>query len=185
MSWIGDKNKWIGFWFGSSRSVGCKTWTVSPGRGMRFYRVPFYFVLFCQVVTMSNFSFVYLFVCRISHKVVDGSGWNFVDRLGVRQGRTNSILVKVRIRMQLLEFFLSDSSPLRDIAKNDIVLYGMIFQKCIGPDVFSWIRHYVAEVCALPSALLVYFISHLGNIPGTFWAKKLIFEHDSDRVIWQ
>ena len=31
----------------------------------------------------------------------------------------------------------------------------MIFQKCIGPNMFSWIRHYVAEVCALPSALLV------------------------------
>jgi len=30
-----------------------------------------------------------LFVCRISQKVVDGSGWNFVDRLGVWQGWTN------------------------------------------------------------------------------------------------
>ena len=31
---------------------------------------------------------------------------------------------------------------------------GVIFQKCIGPDMFYWIRHCVAEVCALPSALL-------------------------------
>ena len=29
----------------------------------------------------------------------------------------------------------------------------MIFQKCIGPNMFSWIRPYVAEVCALPSAI--------------------------------
>ena len=34
MSWIGDKNKQIGFWFGSSPSVGYKMWTVPPGRGM-------------------------------------------------------------------------------------------------------------------------------------------------------
>ena len=31
----------------------------------------------------------------------------------------------------------------------------MIFQKRIGPDIFSWIRHYGAEVCAPPSALPV------------------------------
>ena len=34
-------------------------------------------------------------------------------------------------------------------------LYSMIFQKCIGSDMFAWIRHDAAEVCALPSALLV------------------------------
>ena len=44
---------------------------------------------------------------------------------------------------------------MRDCAKNDIVLNNRIFQKCIGPDMFSCIRHYVAEVYALPSALLV------------------------------
>ena len=44
---------------------------------------------------------------------------------------------------------------MRDSAKNDRVLHGMIFQKCIGLDMFSWIRHYVAEVCARPSALSV------------------------------
>ena len=31
----------------------------------------------------------------------------------------------------------------------------VIFQKCIGPDMFSWIRNCVAEGCALPSAFLV------------------------------
>ena len=31
----------------------------------------------------------------------------------------------------------------------------MIFQKVIGPDMFSWISHYVEEVCSLPSALPV------------------------------
>ena len=30
-----------------------------------------------------------------------------------------------------------------------------LVQKCIGPDMFSWIRHCVVEVCALLSALLV------------------------------
>ena len=30
-----------------------------------------------------------------------------------------------------------------------------MFQKCLGPDMFSWIRHYVVEVCARLSALLV------------------------------
>ena len=44
---------------------------------------------------------------------------------------------------------------MKDWVKNDIVLYGMIFQKYIRPDMFSWIRHYVVEVCALLSALLV------------------------------
>ena len=37
-------------------------------------------------------------------------------------------------------------------------VYRMIFQKYIRPDMFSWIRHYVAEVCALPSALLVFIM---------------------------
>ena len=44
---------------------------------------------------------------------------------------------------------------MRERAKNDVVLYSMVFQKCIGPDMFSWNRHYVAEVCAPPSTLLV------------------------------
>jgi len=79
-----------------------------------------------------------------------------VDSLGVWQGWTDWILVKIQIRiwMWIREFF-NHSSPLRDLAKNDIVLYSMIFQKCIGPDMFSWIRHYVLEVCALPSVLVV------------------------------
>ena len=44
---------------------------------------------------------------------------------------------------------------MRDRAKNDIVLESMIFQKVIGPDIFHWIRHYVAEICALLGALVV------------------------------
>ena len=35
----------------------------------------------------------------------------------------------------------------------------MIFQKCIGPDMFFWIRHCVAEVCTLPSALLLQVVN--------------------------
>ena len=34
-------------------------------------------------------------------------------------------------------------------------IFSMIFQKCIGPDMFLWIRHCVAEVYAPPSAFLV------------------------------
>ena len=37
----------------------------------------------------------------------------------------------------------------------------MIFQKCIGPDMFSWIRHCMAEVYTLPSALLVVIFLHV------------------------
>ena len=44
---------------------------------------------------------------------------------------------------------------MRDKAKNDIVLFSTIFKTCIGPDMVSWTRHYVVEVCARPSALLV------------------------------
>ena len=39
----------------------------------------------------------------------------------------------------------------------------MIFQKCIDPDMFLCIRHYMAEVCALLSALLV---EHIVADPG-------------------
>ena len=39
--------------------------------------------------------------------------------------------------------------PLRDRAKSDIILHSMKFQKCIGPNMFSWIRHYVVEVHVL------------------------------------
>ena len=54
---------------------------------------------------------------------------------------------------------------MRDGAKNDIVLYSKIFQKFIGPDMFFWVRHCVAVVCALQSALLVYlFIGFICSI---------------------
>jgi len=46
-----------------------------------------------------------LFVYRISQKVVDGSQWNFVDRLGMWQGRSDSILVKIRIWILIRELF--------------------------------------------------------------------------------
>ena len=42
---------------------------------------------------------------------------------------------------------------MRDGAKNE-KQYSMIFQKCIETDMFHWIRHCVAEVCAPLSALL-------------------------------
>ena len=80
-----------------------------------------------------------LICSTISQKVVDRFGSNLVDRLGVGQGRIDSILVKICI------VFI----------RNDTVLYSMIFQKCIGPDMFSRMRHYVVEVCAPPSAHLV------------------------------
>ena len=54
---------------------------------------------------------LWLFVCSISQKVVDGFGLNLVDMLGVWQGRTDSILVKIQIRIRLL-FFLYTLSRL-------------------------------------------------------------------------
>ena len=43
--------------------------------------------------------------------------------------------------------FFNDSSPLRERAK---LMYSTISRKAIGPDMFSWIRHCMVEVCALP-----------------------------------
>ena len=65
----------------------------------------------------------------ISQKVGDGFRWNLVDRLGVWQGQSVSILVKIQIWIWIWELFnfQSDSSPLRDWAKNDIILESMIF----------------------------------------------------------
>ena len=85
----------------------------------------------------------------ISQKVVDGFGRNLVDMLGVWKRLIDLILVKIQIWIWIQELFnfLSDSS-LRDRAKNDIVLYSMTYQKCIGLDIFSWIRHDMAAVCA-------------------------------------
>ena len=56
------------------------------------------------------------FVCWILQKVEDEFRQNFVDRLGVWYGRTDLILVKIRIPLREI---LIDSSPLRDWAKND------------------------------------------------------------------
>ena len=43
----------------------------------------------------------------------------------------------------------------------------MRFQKRIRPDMFSWIRHYVAELCALLSALLVKSVSGVCSLSIT------------------
>ena len=43
--------------------------------------------------------------------------------------------------------FFNDSSPLRERAK---LMYSTISRNAIGPDMFSWIRHCMVEVCALP-----------------------------------
>ena len=49
--------------------------------------------------------FVCLFVFKITQKVVDGLGWNLVDRLGVWHGRNDSILVKLWIWIWIQELF--------------------------------------------------------------------------------
>ena len=72
----------------------------------------------------------------------------------------------------------------------------MGFQKCIGPEMFSWIRHYGAEVCAPPSALLVISIITPPKVEGGYvftpvclfvclcagYLKKLWT--DSDEIWW-
>ena len=64
-----------------------------------------------------------LIYSMISQKVVDGFRRNLVDTLVVSQGRIDSILVKIQIRIWIRELFncQSDSSPLRDSAKNDYI----------------------------------------------------------------
>ena len=56
-------------------------------------------ILLCM---MSSCLFV---LCMISQKVVDGSGQNLVDRLGVWQGRVDSILMKILIQIWIRELF--------------------------------------------------------------------------------
>ena len=51
----------------------------------------------------------------------------------------------------------------------------MLFQKVIGPDMFSWIWPYVVEVCAIPSALLVNLV--IQGLSRTNW---LDFGEDLD-----
>ena len=55
-----------------------------------------------------------------------------MDMLGVWQGRIDSILVNIQIWIRELFNFQSDSSPLRDRAKKDIVLHNMIFTDAEG-----------------------------------------------------
>ena len=88
------------------------------------------------------FTPVCLSVCKISQKVVDGSGWNFVDRFVVCQGRTDSILVTIQIwiftKIESLsrghtpnvstKFHLNPSTTLWDI-----VLY-IVFDRSLNGD---------------------------------------------------
>ena len=119
----------------------------------------------------------------ISQKVVDGFGGRLVDRLGVSHGRIDSILVKIGMWIQIRELFnfLSDSSPLRDGAKNDMALYSMIFQKCIGSEMFSWIRHYVAwqryVLYRVPFLVLMMFHILFVFFSHTSELMKLLFVH--------
>jgi len=68
----------------------------------------------------------------ISQKVVDGFRGNLVDTLAVRQGRNDSILVLIQIRIWIRELFnfFSDSSSLKDQVKNEIYAY---FKNVLGP----------------------------------------------------
>ena len=95
----------------------------------------------------------FLFVCRISQNVADGFGQNLVDRLGVWPWQIDSILVKILIEIRRLEFFTCFFTIERSGSKT---IYSTISQKCIGPDMFLWIRHYRMGVCAPPSAFLVF-----------------------------
>ena len=56
-------------------------------------------VMFFSPVCLFVCLFVYLSVSRISPEVVDGFGWDLVERLGVWKGRNDSVLVKILIRI--------------------------------------------------------------------------------------
>ena len=45
------------------------------------------------------------FYSMISQKVLDGFTWNLMDRLGVWQGRIDSILMKIQIRIRIWKLF--------------------------------------------------------------------------------
>ena len=69
------------------------------------------------------------------------------------------------------------------------MVYSMIFQKCIRPDIFSWIRHCVAEVCALQSALLVLILVSVDLSDGLdmyrFWNGTVHFPPSYDPgLVW-
>ena len=91
----------------------------------------------------------------ISQKVVDGFRRNLVDMLGVWPRQIDSVLVNIWIQIWIRGLF-NFQVILHHCEIGPKTIYSMIFQKCIGPDMFSWIRHYGAEVCALLSALLVH-----------------------------
>ena len=75
-----------------------KNWRL--GCHMTTHEAAFKLPLLPEVKVMfSPLCLFFLFVCRISQNVVDGFGRNLVDRLGVSQGRIDSILVKIRIRI--------------------------------------------------------------------------------------
>ena len=71
--------------------------------------------------------FVCLSVSRISQKVRNGLRWNLMDRLGVWQGQNNYFGEDPDPDTRIFSF-LSDFSPLKDGAKNDI--YHDISKSC-------------------------------------------------------
>ena len=60
-------------------------------------------------------------------------------------------------------------------------MYSTKSQKCIGPDMFSWIRRYGVEVCTLPSALLVFFFYiFIPFLPGVCLMVRMVGLGSSD-----
>jgi len=85
-----------------------------------------------------NLRISFVCLCAGSQKVVDGSGWNLVDRLGVWHGRINLIWWRSECGSGCENYLILKVilHHFRESAKNDVVLFG-IFQKCIGSDMFS------------------------------------------------
>ena len=82
----------------------------------------------------------------ISQKVVDGFGWNWVDMLGVWQGRNDSILVKIRIRIRVFfkRFFtIERSGQKRYIARYLKNVFGLI---CSHGSGITWWRYALQRV---------------------------------------
>ena len=80
--------------------------------------------------------------------------------------------MKIRIRIWIWELFNFFKVILHLWEIGPKMIYSMIIQKSIGPNMFSWIRHYGVEVCAPPSALILLICIYPSWSDGSYNARR-------------